>query len=230
MIEPLGDAKIDREKIRKHLRFLDGTALRVWLNRAIRLLPDEAFPELIEDYAWLSDVTSADPILRDLREQTRSFYEASMAGAFYQEFNVSSHNCTQFSLGTERFAAEHARLIEECLRAERSGDHEVAGECFSVLIDILREIDRFERDIVFFADEAGSWQFNVLWKEVLPAWFRALSKTLDAHSWAEIVLDAIDEFGTTDTEEIMQTAYGSSSCADHLGALFEVKKERLLGE
>jgi hypothetical protein len=44
------DLKFDRDKIRAEARKLDGTALRVWLDRAIGMLPDEAFPELIADY------------------------------------------------------------------------------------------------------------------------------------------------------------------------------------
>ena len=42
--------RIDREKVRAHARKLDGTGLLVWLDRAIDMLPDEVFPELIADY------------------------------------------------------------------------------------------------------------------------------------------------------------------------------------
>jgi len=45
----------------------------------------------------------------------------------------------------------------------------------------MREIDRCERDVVFFADEAGSWQVGVLWDRVLPAWFRSMSPTTEAY-------------------------------------------------
>ncbi|MBC7172859.1 MAG: hypothetical protein H5U40_10545, partial [Polyangiaceae bacterium] len=50
------DIEIDRDKVRAEARKLDGTRLRVWLDRAIDLLPDEAFPELIADYVHLRDV------------------------------------------------------------------------------------------------------------------------------------------------------------------------------
>jgi len=47
---------IDRDKVRTEARKLDGTGLRVWLDRAIDRLPDDAFPELIADYVHLRDV------------------------------------------------------------------------------------------------------------------------------------------------------------------------------
>jgi hypothetical protein len=58
----------------------------------------------------------------------------------------------------------------------------------------MREIDRFARNIVCFADEAGSWQVGVLWERVLPAWFRSLSPKMEAHEWAETVVDALNDF------------------------------------
>lgn len=48
--------EIGRDKVRAQARKLDVTALRVWLDRAIDMLPDEALPELIADYVHLRDV------------------------------------------------------------------------------------------------------------------------------------------------------------------------------
>lgn len=198
--------EIDRDKVRAAARKLDGTGLRVWLDRAIDLLPDDAFPELIADYVHLRDVLADETTQPDLLRSFREFHRESMAGRYYQSFQVNSRNCTEKSRGTETFIAEHSRLVEACLRAERAGDLETAAEGLELLIGLMREIDRCERDIVFFADEAGSWQVGVLWDRVLPAWFRSLSAGMDPHEWAETVVDALNDFAGYQMPELLAAA------------------------
>ncbi len=197
---------IDRDKVRAEARKLDGTGRRVWLDRAIDMLPDDAFPDLIADYVRLKDVLGDENTKPDLLRTIREFNRDSMAGRYYQEFAVNWRNSMEKSRGTEMFIAEHARLVEACLRAEQAGNLTIASEGFSLLIDLMREIDRFERDIVFFADEAGSWQVGVLWERVLPAWFRSLSPTSEPHEWAETVVDVLNDFGGYETPRILQAA------------------------
>jgi hypothetical protein len=200
------DMEIDRDKVRAAARKLDGTGLRVWLDRAIDLLPDEAFPELIADYVHLRDVLADAATQPNLLRSIREFHRESMAGRYYQSFNVNSRNCMEMSHGTEIFIAEHSRLVEACLRAERSGELETAAEGLGLLINLMREIDECRDDIVFFADEAGAWQVGVLWERVLPAWFRSLSPKMDAHEWAETVVDALNDFAGYQMEELLGAA------------------------
>lgn len=44
-----------------------------------------------------------------------------------------------------------------------------------MLFALLRRIDEDPDSVVFFADEAGSWQVGVDWREALPAYFRCLA-------------------------------------------------------
>lgn len=202
---------IDRDKARTVARKLDGTGLRVWLDRAIDLLPDDAFPELIADYVHLRDVLAGEATPPDVLRAIREFHRESIAGRYYQSFNVNSRNYLETSRGTETFIAEHSRLVDACLRAERAGDLETAAEGLELLIGLMREIDRCERDIVFFADEAGSWQVGVSWERVLPAWFRSLSPKMDAHEWAETVVDALNDFAGHQTSEMLAAARDSGT-------------------
>ncbi len=202
---------IDRDKVRTEARKLDGTGLRVWLDRAIDLLPDDAFPELIADFVHLRDVLTDEATQPDLLRAIREFHRESMAGRYYQSFNVNSRNCMEKSRGTEIFIAEHSRLVDACLRAERAGDLDTTAEGLELLIGLMREIDRCERDIVFFADEAGSWQVGVLWDRVLPAWFRSLSPEMDAHEWAETVVDALNDFAGHQMSELLAAARDSGT-------------------
>jgi len=198
--------RIDRENVRAHARKLDGTGLLVWLDRAIDMLPDEVFPELIADYVHLKDVVADGNTQPDLLHTIRHFHRESLAGRYYQDFMVNSRNYMEKSRGTETFIAENSRLVDACLRAERAGDLHTAREGLRLLIDLLREIDRCEIDIVFFADEAGSWQVGVSWEQVLPAWFRSLSPGTDPYDWAETVVDAINDFAGYQMDIILNSA------------------------
>jgi hypothetical protein len=121
------DVEIDRDKVRAEVRKLDGTGLRVWLDRAIDMLPDEAFSDLVAGYVRLCDVVADDNTRPDLLRAVRQFHQDSKAGRYYQDFMVNSRNFMEKSRGTETFIAEHSRLVEACLRAERNGELETAA-------------------------------------------------------------------------------------------------------
>ena len=160
------EARIDRDEVRAKARMLDGTGLRVWLDRAIDLLPDEAFPELVDGYVRVEDVLMDEHSEPDLLWSVRQFHRDSLAGRYYESFNVNSRNYMEKSPGTQAFIAEHRRLVAACLEAEESGDLESAAKGLELLIDLLHGIDECMDDIVFFADEAGSWQVGVRYQRV----------------------------------------------------------------
>jgi hypothetical protein len=54
-----------------------------------------------------------------------------------------------------------------------------------ILFGLLDHIDEGRDDVVFFADEGGSWQVGVDWAKVLPVWFRVLSVTAEPGDYAE---------------------------------------------
>lgn len=197
---------IDREKVRAEVRKLDGTGLLVMLDRAIDRLPEEAFPEIIKDYIRPKDIVADGSEPPDLLHTIRRFHREAMAGRYYQDFDVNWRNCTEMSRGTQTFIAEHSRLVDACLKAEWDGDTETAREGLRLLLDLLREIDRCRIEIVFFADEGGSWQVGVDWNVVLPAWFRCLSPDADPYDWAEDVVDALNDFAGGDLDKLLQSA------------------------
>lgn len=219
-----GDLKIDRDKVRAEARNLDGTGLRVWLDRAIDMLPDEAFPELVADYAHLRELLADENTRPDLLQTIRRFRRDSMAGRYYQDFMVNSRNFMDKSRGTETFIAEHSRLVSACLRAEQTGEFETASEGLGLLIDLMRQIDECCDDIVFFADEAGSWQVGVPWDRVLPAWFRSMSPTKEAYEWAETVVDALNDFAGYQMAEILEAAREAGT-AEQRDALAEYEDD-----
>ncbi len=56
-----------------------------------------------------------------------------------------------------------------------------------LLFALLRCIDEDADDVVFFADEGGSWRVGVDWDKVLPAYFRCLSVTTTPEEYAGLV-------------------------------------------
>ncbi len=50
---------------------------------------------------------------------------------------------------------------------------------------MLSQIDACADDILFFADEGGSWEVGVDWESVLPAWFKVLSATVGPAEYAQ---------------------------------------------
>jgi hypothetical protein len=76
--------------------------------------------------------------------------------------------------------------LRACLRTLR--DEEV----FLMLddaIELLELIDDCGHEVLFFADEGGSWLVGVDWGQVLPVWIRALSASTDAKGFAIAVVD-----------------------------------------
>jgi hypothetical protein len=61
-------------------------------------------------------------------------------------------------------------------------------QSFDILFGLLDHIDECLEDIIFFADEAGSWQVGV----ELPAWRKVLSATVEPKEYAGRVIGLLD--------------------------------------
>jgi hypothetical protein len=53
-----------------------------------------------------------------------------------------------------------------------------------ILFGLLDRVDECCDDVVFFADEGGSWQVGVEWDRVLPVWFKVLAATAEPEDFA----------------------------------------------
>ena len=58
-------------------------------------------------------------------------------------------------------------------------------QAFEIIFGLLDHIDECLDDVIFFADEAGSWQVGVDWNKVLSSWFGVLSATAGPEEYAE---------------------------------------------
>jgi hypothetical protein len=130
-----------------------------------------------------------------LLEEVRSFHAACLRGEYYENFEVNWRNCREHSKGTDAFIAETDRLLARCLQATEASLREQARQAFELLFELLRGIDETPDRIVFFADEAGSWQVPIDWGRVLPAYFRCVADGSTSEDFARLVDRAITDFG-----------------------------------
>jgi hypothetical protein len=84
-------------------------------------------------------------------------------------------------------------LLDRCIEAKKVPPAEVRN-ALERIFGLLRHIDEGHDDIVFFADEGGSWQVGVDWAKVFPCWFACLAATAAPEEYARQVLAAVDEF------------------------------------
>ena len=91
-------------------------------------------------------------------------------------------------MGTTAWIAEYGRFLKRCVADEKQGDPAAVREAFDILFGLVDHVDECLDDVLFFADDGGSWQFGEDWHEILPPWFRVLSATATPEEYAERVL------------------------------------------
>ena len=142
----------------------------------------------------LDEVVETKPGAAPLLQEVRKFHAASLRGEYYDTFNVNSKNFMVKSEGTEEFIAEFERLLRTCIRVAEKSPRTPVREAFELLFALLRRIDKSPDDVIFFADEAGSWQVGVDWRAALPAYFRCLADGTSAEAFASEVDRTITDF------------------------------------
>jgi hypothetical protein len=187
--------QIDREKVHVALRRMDDEIVRSLLDDAIDLLPQTKLIKLIEHYVDPSDLRPdrrrKGVLLTDMKE----FQRASLNGEYYESFRVNSKNFMDMSRGTEVWIDECNRLLDCCIAESANGDTAETRDAFEIIFSLLEHIDdECLDDIIFFADEAGSWQVGVEWNKVLPAWFKCLSETAEPELYACRIVEIVDKF------------------------------------
>jgi len=179
--------QIDRDKLRAAVRKLGSEYVFYMLDDAIELLPLAKLHKIAKKYLDLKRLgPDAEKAARSsLLADVKRFEKASLAGEYYESFFVNSKNYTQQSSGTSAWIAECLRLLDRCvINAKKSNPAEVR-EAMDILFGLLDHIDQGNDDVIFFADEGGSWQAGVDWAKILPVWFKVLSATAEPEEYAE---------------------------------------------
>lgn len=197
---------IDLGKLRAAVRRLGDEHVFYMLDDAIDLLPSAKLMKLASRYLDVKQLKPDAPWRTNLLADVRAFDVASRAGKYYESFSVNSKNFMDKSTGTRSFIADCNRLLERCVNRAPSDDAEETREAIETILGLLRYIDECNDDVIFFADEAGSWQVGVDWKNVLPALFSCLSRTTEPDEYARRVTTVAEDFDKDDLEKHLATA------------------------
>jgi hypothetical protein len=181
--------EIDRDRLRAAVRKLGDDYVRYMLDDAIGLLPPAELHKIAKKYL---DLRRLRPDPEKATEATlladvRLFEKASLAGEYYESFGVNSRNYTQKSAGTSSWIAAFRRLLDRCVASVTKENPAEVREAMDILFGLLNLIDEGNDDVIFFADEGGSWQVGVDWARVLPAWFKVLSISAAPEDFAQRV-------------------------------------------
>ncbi len=182
--------RIDRDKLRAELRKLGNDYVFFMLDEAIELLPPAKLHKIAKKYLDLNRLRpDGEQTTRpSLLKEVKLFEKASLSGDYYESFGVNSQNYTQRSAGTSSWIAEFRRLLDRCVMNARQSSPAEVREAMDILFGLLNHIDKGHDDVIFFADEGGSWQVGVDWAKALPVWFKVLSATAEPEEYAKRII------------------------------------------
>ena len=178
--------QIDRDKLRAEVRKLGNECVFSMLDDAIDLLPPAKLCKIAKKYLDMKELRpdAEKPTRASLLADVKRFEKASLAGKYYESFFVNSQNYTQQSAGTSAWIAEYLRLLDRCVIGAKNVTPAEVCQAMDILFGLLNHIDKCRDDVIFFADEGGSWQVGVDWARVLPVWFKVLSATAEPEEYA----------------------------------------------
>lgn len=216
--------QIDRDKLRAEVRRLGNEYVFYMLDDAIELLPPAKLYKLAKKYFDLkrlrpdTEKAASPSLLADVKR----FNKASLAGKYYESFGVNSKNYMQKSAGTSAWIAEYLRLLDRCVISAKKSNPAEVREAMDILFSLLNHIDEGYDDVIFFADEGGSWQVGVDWAKVLPVWFKVLSATTEPKEYAERITALLSRHYSYGRDKILAIARRTAT-AQQRTALAEVK-------
>lgn len=197
---------IDISSLREDIRQLDIEELLTLLDQAIEMIPNERLPELVECVfepgAYIVEEISE----KSLLEAVQHFHASSLSGYYYEDFDVNSKNFMDQSRGTINFIAEHRRLTNRCIKESSACDPAQLRQAFELLFNLLEEIDECRDDIIFFADEGGSWQVGIDWDQVLPCYFNVLAAVAKPKEYAQSIIAIVKSHADYESDEYFKLA------------------------
>lgn len=196
---------IDYSAVRAELRTLSRSNLLVIAERAVELIPADQLGALLSDIVNLEDTALAP--LPGLIDDTCQFVDAAMAGHYYEAVEINNRGRQEQSIGTDAFVAEFDRLVRRLALAPELGESAATRDSIELLLDLLRQIDEGNDDILFFADDGGSLTASINWHSLLPAYFKCLAAILPPVEFAYTVVSTIDEFVSYDRERHLAAAH-----------------------
>jgi hypothetical protein len=200
--------KIDRDKLRAAVRNLGNEYILYMLDEAIDLLPPAKLQKIAKKYLDVERLRpDPEKAGASLLADVKRFEKASLAGEYYQSCDVNSKNCTQQSNGTSSWIAAFSRFLDNCVGNAKKEKAAEVREAMDILFGLLDHIDECRDDVIFFADEGGSWQVGVRWERVLPVWFKMLSLTAGPEEFAKRITTLLSHHYSYGRDKMLAVAH-----------------------
>ncbi len=193
------------------------------LYRVIDRLPEEQLDDVFGELMRYCDQDELAGPTPDVFNEVKTFVEDSKRGAYYDD--PDSLPFGTHSEGTNRWIAECCRLLGLLVESSEEDPTPEVAEAFDSIFDLLRQINRGDDTIVFFADEGGAWQVGVEWESVIPAWSQCLASFENPETCAKRILELIDEFAAYERDKLVQAATKALP-DEHARALTTAIKEK----
>jgi hypothetical protein len=203
----------DLTELRTELRGLRRCDLLIIAERAAELVSKANLKPLLSDFMHVDVLVVPGTKPVPLIEEIQKFYSESCDGRYFEQFEANAKNYKEHSRGTDAFVAELDRLLRKCVQAVGHQPGASVREAFEVLFRLLRRIDEAPDDVVYFAEEAGSWQLGVNWRMVFPAYFRCLAEMASAEEFARTIDQMIRAFAEHERPLHLRTAHQVASAA-----------------
>jgi hypothetical protein len=200
------------------LRKLKKDELLHVLREAYEALPASRAVSVFGEYV---DLTMRDASARSGKratprqwlESVQRFHADSLKGRYYESFNVNSKNYMETSEGTELWMRECRQLFDTCVTHSGKGHHAEVCAAMDLLFELLEQLDSGDDEIIFFADEGGSWQVGVDNGKVLPTYFASLAAVAEPEAYASRVAEVIDAHASYDSEKFLKAARKAANTA-----------------
>jgi hypothetical protein len=198
--------KIDRNRLMAVLRRLRGEEIFGLLGDALDMLPPAKLEELLKGYFDISQIFPERQARKSLLEIVRAFEAESLRGDYYESFEADSENSAELSQRTQAWIFEINRLLGHCIAAPERENKKEIREAMEICFGLFRRIDEGLDDVVFFADEGGSYQVGIDWNQLLPAYFTCLSASAQPEEYAARAVEIVDEFQRHDRDRHLDAA------------------------
>lgn len=209
----------DLTKLRDELRGLRRCDLLIIAERAAELVSKANLKVLLADFINVDVLLVPAAAQTPLIVEVQKFYSESREGRYFEHGETNAKNDMAHSWGTDAFVAEFDRLLRKCVQAVGHQPGASVRAAFEILFSLLRRIDEAHDDVVYFADEAGSWQLGVNWRIVFPAYFRCLAETVSAEEFARTVDQRVRAFAEYERPLHLRTAHQVASAAQQAALL-----------
>ncbi|TVT60775.1 MAG: hypothetical protein FHK80_01980 [Azoarcus sp. PHD] len=147
----------DLTNLRTELRRLRRCDLLIIAERATELVSRADLKPLLSDFMHVDVLVVPGTKPAPLIEEIHKFYDESCDGRYFEQVEANAKNYKEHSRGTDAFVAEFDRLLRKCVQAVGHQPGASVREAFEVLFRLLRRIDEAPDDVVYFAEEPGSW-------------------------------------------------------------------------